>query len=99
MFLKIKNNLQSPLNIYCYCLSSKLLESLNIKNYLTYSVTNELDKADLVLGFKRYFDSNPIFVSKIKEKKIPMHTINVINIQEMVSLIKTMLYLNLRRAE
>lgn len=97
--LKIKNNSQRPLNIYCYCLSSKLLESLNIKNYLIYSITNELEKADLVIGFKRYFDSNQIFVSKIKEKNIPMHTINVINIQEMISLIKTMLYLNLRRTE
>lgn len=98
-FLKTQNTFQKPLTIYCYCLSSKLLENLNLKKYLTYSITNELDKADLVIGLKKYFDLNQIFLSKIKEKQIPVYIINVINIQEMVSLIKTMLYLNLRTIE
>jgi stage III sporulation protein SpoIIIAA len=96
---KTQNTFQKPLKIYCYCLSSKLLENLNLKEYLKYSLTNELDKADLVVGLKKYFYLNQIFLSKIKEKQIPVYMINVINIQEMGSLVKTMLYLSLRTIE
>jgi len=96
---KTQNTFQKPFKIYCYCLSSKLLENLNLKEYLKYSLTNELDKADLVIGLKKYFDLNQIFLSKIKEKQIPVYMINVINIQEMGSLVKTMLYLSLRTIE
>ena len=90
---------EKPFKIYCYCLSSKLFETLNLGKYLNYSLTTKLNEANLVLGPQKYFEENQSFLNEIKAQKIPIYSLDVINIQEMICLIKTMLYLNLRRVE
>ena len=94
-----KNNSLGEFKIYCYCFSAKLLETLNLNKYLDYSITTELNGAHLAIGPTKYLKKNKSFITEAKKRKIPTYSLDVINIQEMICLIKTMLYLNLRRME
>ena len=81
--IKFKN-----LTIYPYSLSNNLLKEVFLKMGLRFILTNDLQKADLILGLDKYLKQNIRLINLAKEKNIPVYTLNQISFYQVSKFIQ-----------
>ena len=77
-----------PLIIFPYSLSINLIKEILLKIGLRFTVTNKIDKASLIIGFKKHIKQNKNLKKIINQHNIPIYSLNNINIFEIKNLFK-----------
>jgi stage III sporulation protein SpoIIIAA len=74
--------------IYPYSLSHNLLKEVLLKMGLKFVLTNEIKKANLIIGFKKHLKQNFKLTNLAKQKNIPIYALNQINLYQVKKLIQ-----------
>ena len=77
-----------PLVIYSYSISNNFLKEACTKLGLTFNFTNNIEKATLIIGLKKYLRQNLKLKELAKKKKIPIYAFNQISIYQLTKFIK-----------
>lgn len=75
--------------IYPYCLSTNLLKEVLSKISIKFVVTNDFQQASLIIGPHQYLSQNHRLKKLVIQKKIPVYSLNQINIYQLTDLIKS----------
>jgi stage III sporulation protein SpoIIIAA len=78
-----------PLIIYTYAISTNFLKEAFTKIGLKFTLTNNIEKASLIIGLKKYLRQNFKLKELAKHKKIPIYSFNQISIYQLTKFIKT----------
>nr|WPV72496.1 hypothetical chloroplast RF45 [Navicula sp.]WPV72653.1 hypothetical chloroplast RF45 [Navicula sp.] len=82
-------NLESKqLFIYPYSLSHNLLKEVLLKMGLKFVLTNEIKKANLIIGLKKHLKQNFKLTNLAKQKNIPIYALNEVNIYQVIKLVQ-----------
>jgi len=84
-FLKVKSK---KLIIYSYSLSNNLLKEVLLKMGLKFILTNDIRKANLIIGLKKHLKQNFKLKNLAKQKNIPIYTLNQLTFYQMTKLLK-----------
>ena len=74
--------------IYPYSLSNNLLKEVLLKMDFKFVLTNEIRKADLVIGLKKHLKQNFRLIQLAQQKKIPIYSLNEISFYQVSKLIQ-----------
>lgn len=74
--------------VYPYSLSNNLLKEVLLKMGFKFVLTNEIRKANLIIGLKKHIKQNFKLTRLAKQKNIPIYTINQISFYQLKKLIK-----------
>ena len=74
--------------IYPYSLSNNLLKEILLKMGFKFILTNEIRRADLIIGFKPHLKQNFKLTSLAKQKNIPIYTVNQVSFYQVSKLIQ-----------
>lgn len=83
--LKLKSK---KLVIYPYSLSNNLLKEVLLKMDFKFILTNEIRKADLVIGLKKHLKQNFRLIKLAKQKDIPIYSLNEVSFYQVSKLIQ-----------
>ena len=83
--LKLKSK---KLVIYPYSLSNNLLKEVLLQMRFKFVLTNEIRKANLIIGLKKHLKQNFKLVSLAKQKNIPIYSLNQISFYQVNKLIQ-----------
>ena len=76
------------LMIYPYLLSNNLLKEVLLKMEFQFVLTNEIQKASLIIGLKKELKRNFKLVTLANQKKIPIYSINQISFYQLSKLVQ-----------
>jgi stage III sporulation protein SpoIIIAA len=85
-FIKIQSK---NLIIYPYSLSNNLLKEVFFKMGLKFLLTNEIKKANIIIGLKKHLKQNFKLKNLAKQNHIPIYTINQVSIYQITKLIQS----------
>jgi len=74
--------------IYPYSLSNNLLKEVLLKMGFKFVLTNEIRKANLIVGFKKHLKQNFKLRNLAKQKNIPIYTLNQISFYQIRKLVQ-----------
>ena len=74
--------------IYSYSLSNNLLKEILLKIGLNFVLTNEIKKANLIIGLKKHLKQNFQLQNLSKQKNIPIYGLNQISFYQVTKLIQ-----------
>jgi stage III sporulation protein SpoIIIAA len=74
--------------IYPYCISTNILKEVFSKIGLNCLVTNNLEKASLIIGLDQHLSQNHTLKQFVLKNKIAVYSLNQINVYELTNLIK-----------
>ena len=74
--------------IYPYSVSSNLLKEVFLKLGLKIILTNEIQKANLIIGLKNHLKQNFKLTNLAKQKNIPIYSLNQINFYQVSKIIQ-----------
>jgi stage III sporulation protein SpoIIIAA len=74
--------------IYSYSLSNNLLKEVLLKMGIKFVLTNEIRKANLIIGLKKHLQQNFKLINIAKQKNIPIYTLNQISFYQVSKLIR-----------
>ena len=74
--------------IYPYSISNNLLKEVLLKFGVKFVLTNEIKKANLIIGLKKHLRQNFKLKSLAKQKNIPIYTVNQLSFYQVSKLIK-----------
>ena len=74
--------------IYPYSLSNNLLKEVLLKMDFKFVLTNEIRKADLVIGLKKHLKQNFRLIQLTQQKNIPIYSLNEISFYQVSKLIQ-----------
>lgn len=83
--LKLKSK---KLIIYSYSISSNLLKDVLLKMGFKFVLTNEIQKAELIIGLKKHLKQNFKIINIAKQKNIPIYSLNQISFYQVSKLIQ-----------
>jgi len=83
--LKLKSK---KLVIYSYSLSNNLLKEVLLKMGLKFILTNEIKKANLIIGLKKHLKQNFKLKNLAKEKNIPIYTLVQVSLYQVTKLVQ-----------
>ena len=83
--LKLKSK---KLVIYPYSLSNNLLKEVLLKMDFKFVLTNEIRKADLVIGLKKHVKQNFRLIRLAQQKNIPIYSLNEVSFYQVSKLIQ-----------
>ena len=78
--------------IYPYSISSNLLKEVLLKLGFKFILTNEIQKANLIIGLKKHVKQNFKLNSLAKQKEIPIYTLNQVNFYQVSKIIQFLCY-------
>jgi stage III sporulation protein SpoIIIAA len=81
--LKLKSK---KLIIYPYSLSNNLLKEILLKMEFKFVLTNEIRKANLIIGLKKNLKQNFKLISLAKQKNIPIYSLNQVSFYQLSKL-------------
>ena len=81
--LKLKSK---KLIIYPYSISNNLLKEVLLKMGFQFVLTNEIRKANLIIGLKKHLKQNFKLIELAKQKKIPVYSLNQISFYQISKL-------------
>jgi stage III sporulation protein SpoIIIAA len=81
--LKLKSK---KLIIYPYSISNNLLREVLLKMGFQFILTNEIRKANLIIGLKKHLKQNFKLINLAKQKKIPVYSLNQISFYQISKL-------------
>ena len=88
---KTLSNIKSeakPLIIYSYSLSNNLLKEILVKMKFKFILTNDVRKADLIIGLKKNLNQNFKLTKLAQQKRIPIYSLNHVSFYQIVKLLK-----------
>ena len=74
--------------IYPYSLSKNLLKEVLLKMGFKFILTNEIKKANLIIGLKKHLKQNLKLKNLAEQKNIPIYTLNQVSLYQVTKLIK-----------
>ena len=74
--------------IYSYSLSNNLLKEVLLKLGFKFILTNEIRKANLIIGLKKHLKQNFKVITLAKQKNIPLYTLNQVSFYQVSKLIQ-----------
>jgi stage III sporulation protein SpoIIIAA len=74
--------------IYPYSLSNNLLKEVLFQMGFKFVLTNEIRKANLIIGFKKHLKQNFKLINLAKQKNIPVYSLNQISFYQMTKLLQ-----------
>ena len=83
--LKLKSK---KLVIYSYSLSNNLLKEVLLKLGFKFILTNEIRKANLIIGLKKHLKQNFKLINLAKQKNIPVYTLNQVSFYQVSKLLQ-----------
>jgi len=83
--LKLKSK---KLIIYSYSLSNNLLKEVLLKLGFKFVLTNEIRKANLIIGLKKHLKQNFKLINLAKQKNIPVYTLNQVSFYQVSKLLQ-----------
>ena len=83
--LKLKSK---KLIIYSYSISSNLLKEVLLKMGFKFVLTNEIRKAELIIGLKKHLKQNFKLTQIAKQRNIPIYSLNQISFYQLSKLIQ-----------
>lgn len=83
--LKLKSK---KLIIYSYSISSNLLKEVLLKMGFKFVLTNEIQKAELIIGLKKHLKQNFKLTNLAKQRHIPIYSLNQISFYQVSKLIQ-----------
>jgi len=83
--LKLKSK---KLIIYSYSISSNLLKEVLLKMGFKFVLTNEIQKAELIIGVKKHLKQNFQITKIAKQRNIPIYSLNQISFYQVSKLIQ-----------
>ena len=87
---KSLNLISKTLVIYSYSISSNFLQESFLKIGVKVRLTNKLKNATCIIGLKKKLQANLKLKKLANEKKIPIYSLNQINIYQLTKLIKAL---------
>ena len=84
-FLKLR---AKKLVIYPYSLSNNLLKEVLFRMGIKFILTNDIKKANLIIGLKKHLKQNFKLKNLAKQKNIPVYSLNQLNFYQLTKLIK-----------
>lgn len=84
-------NTNKKIYIYIYSLSFNLIQEVISKTRTNFIITNDLKKANLILGFKKYLKKNIKLKKLVEQKKIPVYAVNTASIYQINKVLSTFL--------
>jgi stage III sporulation protein SpoIIIAA len=84
-FLKLKSK---TVILYSYSLPNNLLKEVLFKMSFKFVLTNEIRKANLIIGLKKHLKQNFKLINLAKQKNIPIYTLNQISFYQVNKLIQ-----------
>lgn len=85
--LKLKSK---TLIIYPYSLSNNLLKEVLLKMKFKFVLTNEIRKANVIIGLKKHLKQNFKLISLAKQKNIPIYSLNQVSFYQVSKLIQSL---------
>nr|YP_010516969.1 hypothetical chloroplast RF45 [Haslea provincialis]UXN44751.1 hypothetical chloroplast RF45 [Haslea provincialis] len=79
---------QQNLIIYPYSLSSNLLKEVLLKMGFNFILTNEIKKANLIIGLRKHLKQNFRLITLAKQKNIPIYAVNQISVYQITKFIQ-----------
>nr|YP_010472152.1 hypothetical protein N4M20_pgp032 [Navicula arenaria]UVG41617.1 hypothetical protein [Navicula arenaria] len=76
--------------IYPYSLSYNLLKEVLLKTGLKFVLTNEIKKANLIIGLKKHLKQNFKLITLAKQKNIPIYALNNISLYQVTKIVQLM---------
>lgn len=86
--LKLKSK---TLLIYPYSLSNNLLKEILHKTSLNFRLTNDIKKANLIIGLKKHLKKNLKLIKFCNQKKLQIYSINEISYYQLIRLMNVLL--------
>ena len=74
--------------IYPYSLSNNLLKEVLLKMEFKFVLTNEIRKANLIIGLKKHLKQNFKLINLAKQKNIPIYSLNQVSFYQVSKLIQ-----------
>ena len=74
--------------IYPYSLSNNLLKEVLLKMGIKFVLTNDIRKANLIIGLKKHLKQNFKLISLAKQKDIPIYSLNQVSFYQISKLIQ-----------
>ena len=74
--------------IYPYSLSNNLLKEVLLKMDFKFVLTNEIRKANLIIGLKKHLKQNFKLIHLAKQKNIPIYSLNQVSFYQISKLIQ-----------
>jgi stage III sporulation protein SpoIIIAA len=84
-FLELKSK---KLIIYPYSLSNNLLKEVLMRMRFKFTLTNEIRKANLIIGLKKHLKQNFKLVTLAKQRNIPVYSVNQVSFYQISKLIQ-----------
>ena len=85
---KLLHEFKKNLVIYSYSISKNFLKEVFLKANVKFTLTNDLQKASVILGLNKHLQQNPNMNQVANEKKIPIYSFNQVSIYELTKFIK-----------
>ncbi len=85
---KVVNLKSKKLIIYPYSISNNLLKEVLLKFGVKFVLTNEIKKANLIIGLKKHLKQNFKLKNLAKQKNIPIYTVNQLSFYQISKLIQ-----------
>ena len=73
--------------IYPYLISNNLLKEILTRVKINVTMTNNVEKASLIIGLKKDMRQNLKLKELAKRKKIPIYSLNQISIYQLIKLV------------
>lgn len=74
--------------IYYYSISSNLLKEVLYRRGFKFILTNEIERASLIIGLKKHLKQNSKLINLANQKNIPIYCINQINFYQISKLMQ-----------
>ena len=74
--------------IYPYSLSSNLLKEVLLKMGFKFALTNEIKKANLIIGLKKHLKQNFKLKSLAEQRNIPIYSLNQVSVYQVTKLVQ-----------
>ena len=85
---KLLKETQKILVIYSYSISTNFLKEVFSKIGVKFTLTNDLEKASLIIGLTKHLQKNLKLKQAALNKKIPIYSLNQISVYELTKFIK-----------
>lgn len=86
-----KISLSKSIKIYTYSISNNFLREIFNKLNLDFNLTNDIRKANIIIGLKNQLQQNVKLKQLAKQKKIPIYSFNQLNLYQLTKFIKFIL--------
>ena len=74
--------------IYSYSISSNLLKEVLLKLGFKFVLTNEIRKAELIIGLKKHLKQNFKLINIANQRNIPIYSLNQISFYQVSKLLQ-----------